>query len=54
LARISAEQTLEAYTLEGGRWVVFGVFDGKARVGIPPFETTLLDVARLFPPAATP
>jgi len=49
-----AEQTLEAYTLEGGRWVVFGVFDGTVRVRIPPFETTLLDVGRLFPPAATP
>ena len=49
-----AEQTLEAYTLEGGRWVVFGVFDGTATVRIPPFEATELAVGRLFPPVTSP
>ncbi len=45
-----AEQTLEVYLLEAGRWVVFGVFDDTAVVRLPPFETTELTVALLFPP----
>jgi Uma2 family endonuclease len=45
-----AEQTLEAYNLESGRWVVFGVFDETAVVRIAPFEATELAVGLLFPP----
>ena len=42
--------TLEAYALEGGRWVVLGTYDRTAVVRIPPFEAIEFVVGDLFPP----
>jgi Uma2 family endonuclease len=43
-------RTLEALTLEAGRWVDAGSFDDAARARIAPFEAVELDIARLFLP----
>ena len=39
-------QTLEAYGLEGGRWVVHGSFAGSVKVRVEPFEAIELDPSR--------
>jgi len=43
-------RTLEALTLEAGRWVDAGSFDDTARARIAPFEAVELDIGRLFLP----
>jgi Uma2 family endonuclease len=45
-----AARTLEALTLEAGRWVDAGSFDETATARIPPFESVELPVGRLFLP----
>jgi Uma2 family endonuclease len=42
--------TLEALTLEGGRWVDAGSFDETSLARIPPFDSVELPVGRLFLP----
>jgi Uma2 family endonuclease len=42
--------TLEALSLEGGRWVDAGSFDATSSARIPPFEHVELPVGRLFLP----
>lgn len=44
------ERVLEAYALEGGRWVGIGNYDDRAVARIAPFEALELPVGRLFPP----
>ena len=46
--------TLEALTLERGRWVVSGTYDRTSIARIPPFETTEQVVGDLFMPEASP
>jgi Uma2 family endonuclease len=43
-------RTLEAYALDGARWVELGAFDETAVARIPPFEAVELPVGRLFLP----
>ncbi len=43
-------RTLEAFALEGGRWVDAGSFDETATARIAPFEAIELEVGRLFLP----
>jgi Uma2 family endonuclease len=46
-------RTLEAFSLEGGRWVLRGNHDDDDTARIPPFEEVELIIGRLFlPPAA--
>jgi Uma2 family endonuclease len=42
--------TLEALTLEGGRWVDAGSFDETSLARIPPFDSVELPIGRLFLP----
>jgi Uma2 family endonuclease len=44
------ERVLEAYCLEGSRWVKLGAWTDGAAARIAPFEETALDVGQLFPP----
>lgn len=44
------ERTLEALVLEGGRWVVAGIYDDSSVVRVAPFEAVELRVTGLFPP----
>jgi Uma2 family endonuclease len=41
-------QTLEAYRLEGGRWLQLGAWTGDARVRAEPFESFELELAVLW------
>lgn len=43
-------RTVEAFTLEWGRWVDAGSFDESAPARIAPFEAVELPIARLFLP----
>jgi Uma2 family endonuclease len=43
-------RTLEAITLDHGRWVDAGSFDESAMARIPPFEAVELPVGRIFLP----
>jgi Uma2 family endonuclease len=43
-------RTLEAFALEGGRWIDAGSFDDTALARIAPFEAIELEVGRLFLP----
>lgn len=45
-------RTLEALTLEGGRWVDAGSFDDTARARVAPFEAVELEISRIFLPKA--
>lgn len=45
---------LEAFALEGGRWVVAGTYDRSAVARVPPFEAIELVMADLFPPEREP
>jgi len=46
-----AERVLEALALRGGQWIELGAYDDSATaVRIEPFDTTELDVSRLFLP----
>jgi hypothetical protein len=44
------ELTLEAFKLDGERWVELGSWDHRACVRIEPF--TEIEIGRLFPPGA--
>lgn len=44
------ERTLEALVLEGGRWVLAGIYDDSSVVRVAPFEAVELRVTGLFPP----
>lgn len=46
-------RTLEAFSLEGNRWVEAGSFDELATARIPPFEAVELPIGRLFLPRPT-
>jgi Uma2 family endonuclease len=47
------ERTLECYTVHDGYWLQTGVYeDSCAEARIPPFESVVIPVARLFPPVA--
>jgi Uma2 family endonuclease len=41
-------QTLEAYRLEGTRWLQLGAWNGDAKVRTEPFESFELDLALLW------
>jgi Uma2 family endonuclease len=41
-------QTLEAYRLEGGRWMLLGTWRGDAKVKVEPFEVFELELAGLW------
>jgi Uma2 family endonuclease len=41
-------QTLEAFALEGSRWLLLAVFHGDVRVRVPPFEAVEIPLARLW------
>ncbi len=41
-------QTLEAFRLEAGRWVVLGTWTGEARVRVEPFDAIELELAALW------
>jgi len=43
-------RTLEAFTLEAGRWVLSGSYDDTATAAIAPFDAVELEVGRLFLP----
>jgi Uma2 family endonuclease len=45
-----AARTLEAFALEGGRWIDAGSFDDAATARVAPFEAVELEVGRLFLP----
>ena len=45
-------RTLEAFTLESGRWVLAGSYDDATTATIPPFDAVELEVGRLFLPRA--
>ena len=45
-------RTLEAFTLESGRWILSGSYDEESTAAIPPFDSVALDVGRLFLPRA--
>jgi Uma2 family endonuclease len=42
------DRTLEAYRLEGGRWVVVGTWGGDAKARIEPFDAVELELAALW------
>lgn len=44
-------RTLEAMSLEGGRWVETGSFDDTEVARIPPFDAVEIPIGRLFLPA---
>jgi Uma2 family endonuclease len=41
-------QTLEAYRLEGGHWILLGAWRGDAKVKVEPFEVFELELAGLW------
>ena len=41
-------RTLEAFALEGGRWVLIRALHGQAGVALPPFEAVPFDLAVLW------
>ncbi len=41
-------QTLEAYALSGGQWMLLGTFAGEAVVQVPPFHAIELELAGLW------
>lgn len=43
-----AARTLEAFRLEGARWLEIAVHSGDERAAVPPFEAVLLDLGRLW------
>ncbi|MDD9945644.1 MAG: Uma2 family endonuclease [Myxococcales bacterium] len=43
-------RTIEAFALEGDRWVLADSYDDQATAAIPPFEAVELEVGRLFLP----
>lgn len=45
-----AARTLEALTLQGGRWIDAGSFDESAVARIEPFREVEIPVGRLFLP----
>jgi Uma2 family endonuclease len=47
-------RTVEAFQLEGTKWVVAGSYDASATARIPPFEAVEIPVGRLFLPADEP
>jgi len=47
-------QTLEAFALEGGRWVSVGAFARADKARVPPFAEVELDLATLWTPAEDP
>jgi len=44
------DRTIEVYANEGGRFVLLGAWGEGDTAALPPFETLVLDIARLFPP----
>lgn len=44
-------RTLEAFTLENGRWILVGSFDEEAIARIAPFDAVEIPIGRLFLPA---
>ncbi|HHH29194.1 MAG TPA: hypothetical protein ENK57_12730 [Polyangiaceae bacterium] len=47
-------RTLEAQTLDAGRWVLTGGYDETATTPIAPFEAVELAIGRLFLPKVGP
>lgn len=47
---IEPSGAIEAYTLEGGRWIWINRYELGAVVRIPPFEAIELPLTELFPP----
>lgn len=43
-------RTLEAFSLESGRWVLTGSYDDTQTAALPPFDAVKLEVGRLFLP----
>lgn len=43
-------RTLEAFELQGSRWVLAGSYDAGATAAIPPFQAVEIEVGRLFLP----
>jgi Uma2 family endonuclease len=41
-------RTLEAFALEGGRWVLIAALEGEADVSVPPFDAITFDLAALW------
>ncbi|MBN1608406.1 MAG: Uma2 family endonuclease [Polyangiaceae bacterium] len=46
------EQSLEAFCLEGGRWVLTGTCEGAGVVHVPPFEAAGIDLEEIWGPEA--
>jgi Uma2 family endonuclease len=42
------EQSLEAFCLEGGRWVLAGTYEGEGVVHVPPFEGVGFELGRIW------
>ncbi len=42
------EQSLEAFCLEGGRWVLTGTYVGEGVVQVPPFEAVGFELGRIW------
>ena len=47
-------RTLEAFSLEGGRWLLTGSYDEHDAASIPPFQAIELEIGRLFLPRKEP
>jgi Uma2 family endonuclease len=47
-------RTLEAFSLENGRWVLVGSYDEHACVAISPFDAIEIEIERLFLPRSEP
>lgn len=47
-------RTLEAFSLENGRWILGGSYDDHDSASIPPFQAIELEVGRLFLPRKEP
>jgi Uma2 family endonuclease len=47
------EQSLEAFCLEGGRWVLTGTYEGAGVVQVPPFEAVGIDLEEIWGPEAS-
>ena len=41
-------RTLEAFALEGGRWVLIAALEGDADVSVPPFDAITFDLGALW------
>jgi hypothetical protein len=47
-------RTLEAFSLESGRWVLAGSYDEHACAPISPFDAIEIEIGRLFLPRSEP